>query len=72
LKLIPHNDDGTKLFVVVFYLSLFLLLPLGAYGINETLFSLQFLNLRQSVGLLGWGISLLQSHYVAQDKTDRE
>jgi hypothetical protein len=28
------------------------------------LFSLQFLNLRQSVGLLGWGISQSQGHYL--------
>jgi hypothetical protein len=32
-----------------------MLLPLGALGIRETLVSLQFLNLRQSAGLLGRG-----------------
>jgi hypothetical protein len=38
-----------------------LLLPLGAYGIRKTL---QFLNLRQSVGLLGRGISPTQGIYL--------
>jgi hypothetical protein len=39
----PHH------FKVVY---LFLLLPFGAFGIRETLVSLQFLNLRQTVELL--------------------
>jgi hypothetical protein len=41
---------------ILLLILLFLLLPVGAQGIRETLVSLQFLNLRQSVGLLGRGI----------------
>jgi hypothetical protein len=47
-------------------LLLFLSLPFGAQGIHERLISLQFLNLGQSIGLLGWGISLLQGRYLTQ------
>jgi hypothetical protein len=47
-------------------LLLLLLLPLGAQGIRETLFSLQFLNIRQPVGLLGRGISSSQGRYLTQ------
>jgi hypothetical protein len=36
----------------------------GAYEIGETLFSLQFLNRRQLVGLLGRGISPIQGRYL--------
>jgi hypothetical protein len=46
------------------YLSLFLLLPLWAQSIRETLRFTQFLNLRQSVGILGRGISPSQGCYL--------
>jgi hypothetical protein len=38
-----------------FFFFIFLLLPLGALDICETLVSLQFINLRELVGLLGRG-----------------
>jgi hypothetical protein len=43
---------------------LFLLLPLGHRASMKRFVSLQFLNLRQSVGLLGLGISPTQGHYL--------
>jgi hypothetical protein len=42
------------------------LLPFGAQDIVKRLVSLQLLNLRQSVGLLGPGISLSQDRYLTQ------
>jgi hypothetical protein len=48
----------------IIFFFFFLLSPLGACGICDTLFSLQFLNLRQSVGLLGRGISPSQGRYL--------
>jgi hypothetical protein len=47
-------------------LLLLLLFPLGAQGIHEKLVSLQFLNLRQSVWLLGLGITPVRGHYLTQ------
>jgi hypothetical protein len=55
----PVTFSGTRILLL-----LFLFLPLGAQGIRETLISLQFLNLRQSVGLLGRGISPSQGRYL--------
>jgi hypothetical protein len=46
--------------------GLFPLFPLGAQGILETFFLLQFLNLRNSVGLLGWVIRPSHGRYLTQ------
>jgi hypothetical protein len=55
--------------IMYLLLLLFLLLPLGAEGIRETLVSLQFLTFRQSVGLLKRGISPSQGRYLTQTQT---
>jgi hypothetical protein len=56
------------------FVRLFLLLPLGAQGTRETLFyiSLQFLNLRHSVGFLGRVISPSQGRYLTQTQNKHE
>jgi hypothetical protein len=53
----------------ILLLFLFLWLPLVVQSIHETLVSFQFLNLRQSVGLLGRGISPSQGRYLAYTDT---
>jgi hypothetical protein len=64
--------------LIFFYLSIYLsvclslLLSLGAWGIRETLVSLQFLNLRQSVGLLGLGISPSQGRYLHTNRINAD
>jgi hypothetical protein len=62
----------TPIVLLPFLLLLFLLLPLGDYGIRETLVSLLFRNVRQSVGLLGLGISPSQGRYLTQTQNERK
>jgi hypothetical protein len=76
LCLIPAGFFSRPLYVYLVLLLLllfllFLLLPLGAEGIRETLVSLQFLDLRQSVGLLGREISPSQGRYLTQTQNKR-
>jgi hypothetical protein len=52
--------------MLIYIVGLFVLLPLGAQGTRELFVSLQFLNLRHSVGLLGRVISTSQGRYLSQ------
>jgi hypothetical protein len=56
--------------IISMYLSI-PVAPLGALGNRETIVSLQFLNLRQLVGLLGWRISPSQGRYLTQTQNKR-
>jgi hypothetical protein len=55
------------------YLSIYLfpLLSLGELGIRETIVTLKFLSLRQSIGRLVRGISPLQGRYLTQTQNKR-
>jgi hypothetical protein len=54
------------LLLLLLLLLLFMLLPLGHRASVKRFVSLQFLNLRQSVGLLGRGINPSQGRYITQ------
>jgi hypothetical protein len=58
--------------LLLLLLLLSLLLPLGSQDIIETLVSLQFLNLRESVGLLGKGNSPTQGRYLTKTQTNHK
>jgi hypothetical protein len=56
---------GREHAVNILYLSIFIpVAPTWRIGHPRNAVSLQFLNLRQSVGLLGWEISPSQGHYI--------